>query len=104
MGDGHGQRQHSFVVDLDTCSSCHSEEMHTRPPAMGTPGEEITQNDQEPVLVMAGMPAVQSEPDPVGPMGFAILASLVGMGFGIVAAPWLTKWNKRADKGHDDEQ
>lgn len=106
MGDGHGAREHTFVVDLDTCSDCHSDDMHTAPAMTALTQEDTTGTDEgtdDPVLAMASMPTLQTEPDPVGPMGFAVLAALVGMGFGIVAAPWLTRWNRRIDKGHDND-
>jgi hypothetical protein len=59
----------------------------------------------EPVLSMASAVPVQTEPDPVSPFGFAVLASLVGMGFGMVIAPWLEKWNRRVkQKGQSNEK
>jgi formate-dependent nitrite reductase cytochrome c552 subunit len=103
MGEGHGQRVHSFTVDLESCSQCHEDEMHY-------PGEDaMTLEDDlgtamEPALSMASVVPLNSEPDPVSPFGFAVLASLVGMGFGIVVAPWLEKWNRRvSNEGNKDE-
>ena len=106
MGDGHGKREHSFIVDLNTCSDCHNDDMHNPIPADVMTQGSTTETAGEPVLAMAAMPTLQKEPDPVGPMGFAVLAALVGMGFGIIAAPWLTKWNRRIEKekGHENEQ
>jgi hypothetical protein len=103
IGDGHGRRVHSFTVDLNTCSSCHSGEMHYPIPGnpMSNDGEATT--GLQPVLSMASMPTIQSEPDPVGPLGFAVLASLVGMGFGIVLGPWLSKWSRHSNKGNENE-
>ena len=103
MGDGHGQRNHTFTVDLETCTSCHNDEMHIPQPAAAVADEEVSAEPQ-PVLSMASMPIFQREPEPVGPMGFAILATLVGMGFGIVAAPWIVKRNQSSNKGKKDEQ
>ncbi len=41
MGEGHGQRLHSFNVDLSTCNTCHSNDMHAATEAMSsTPTEE----------------------------------------------------------------
>jgi len=103
IGDGHGQRVHSFAVDLETCSDCHSDDMHYPLPGSAMTEEDNTATTQ-PVLSMASMPTIQNEPDPVGPMGFAVLSALVGMGFGIVAAPWLTKWNRRTKEEINNEQ
>lgn len=102
MGDGHGRRVHAFTVDLDTCSQCHNEEMHYPTGDAMTAGE--NPGASEPVVSMASAVPVQEEPDPVSPFGFAVLASLVGMGFGMIIAPWLEKWNRRVkDKGQKDE-
>lgn len=104
MGEGHGQRVHTFAVDLESCSQCHEDEMHY-PTASGamTPGDDSTAGT-EPVLSLAAAVPINSEPDPVSPFGFAVLASLVGMGFGIVVAPWLEKWNRRVNnEGNKDE-
>lgn len=105
LGEGHAKREHSFTVDLDTCSSCHSDDMHTAMSGLTMPASDTEEvKVTQPVISKASMPEIQSEPDPVGPMGFAVLASLVGMGFGIVVAPWLTKWSRRSDdEGKKDE-
>lgn len=104
MGEGHGKRMHTFTVDLESCSRCHEQEMHY-PTATGamTP-DDGSQETDTPVLSVASAVPVQDEPDPVSPFGFAVLASLVGMGFGIVIAPWLEKWNRRAkNEGEKDD-
>lgn len=103
MGEGHAKRLHSFTVDLDTCAGCHEDQMHTAQSAMVEPVNNEN-NENLPVLSMAtGAPIVQSEPDPVGPMGFAVLATLVGMGFGIVIAPWLNGRNQKSNQKTKDE-
>jgi len=104
LGDGHGQRVHEFAVDLETCAQCHDEGMHY--PVQGAmDGQGGSTLEPEPVLSMASAVPLQAEPDPVSPFGFAVLASLVGMGFGMVIAPWLEKWNRRIkEKRQNDEQ
>ncbi len=75
-------------------------------PAEGamTPEDDSIVEGTEPVLSLASAIPINNEPDPVSPFGFAVLASLVGMGFGIVVAPWLEKWNRRvSDEGKRDE-
>lgn len=91
MGDGHGRREHTFEVELDTCAECHSESMHSAP-AM------TTENQEE--MVQAGVvPPVdenlQTEPADVSPVGFGILGTLVGVAFGMLLAPWLDRWYKK---------
>jgi hypothetical protein len=43
--------------------------------------------------------SVVKEPEPVSPVGFASLAGLIGLAFGVVLAPWLDRWHKRNDPG-----
>jgi hypothetical protein len=66
--------------------------------------QDDSESSSESVISLASAFPLQNEPDPVSPFGFAVLASLVGMGFGIVVAPWLEKWNRRINKeGNRDE-
>ena len=104
MGEGHGQRLHTFTVDLQSCSQCHENEMHYPEAAGAMTSDETAAEANTPELTMASAVPIQNEPDPVSPFGFAVLASLVGMGFGIVIAPWLEKWNRRLNnEGKEDE-
>lgn len=105
MGEGHGQRLHTFTVDLESCSQCHENDMQHAPESAMAPEEDaLVEEKIEPAVSLASAVPMTSEPDPVSPFGFAVLASLVGMGFGIVAAPWLEKWSRRANKeGKKDE-
>jgi hypothetical protein len=93
MGDGHGQRMHTFAVDLETCGKCHGESMHypTVAAAAGVGSNLVTPNTIAPM----SMPQLNAAPEPVSPFGFAIIAALIGMGFGIVMAPWLENWYRR---------
>lgn len=104
MGEGHGQRVHTFTVDLESCSQCHASDMQHPAEGAMTPEDDSIVEGTEPVLSLASAVPINNEPDPVSPFGFAVLASLVGMGFGIVVAPWLEKWNRRvSDEGNRDE-
>jgi hypothetical protein len=51
--------------------------------------------DEDQVTVPMEMPSLTMTPDPVSPFGFAIIAALIGMGFGMVMAPWLENWYRR---------
>jgi hypothetical protein len=104
MGEGHGKRVHTFAVDLETCSQCHEGEMHYPDPSGAMSAEEDVEQAETPAISIASAVPINNDPDPVSPFGFAVLASLVGMGFGIVIAPWLEKWNRRAnEEGKKDE-
>ena len=94
MGEGHGKRSHTFTVDIATCSECHAQEMHAPTGHALLPGE----------LQEAGMTqpptnstAFSAQPNPVSPYSFVALAALVGMGFGMVLAPWLRNWYRQAN-------
>jgi formate-dependent nitrite reductase cytochrome c552 subunit len=93
MGDGHGQRMHTFAVDLETCAKCHGESMHYPTVAAASVGSNLATAD---TAVPLEMPPLHQTPDPVSPYGFAIIAALIGMGFGIILAPWLENWYRRS--------
>jgi predicted CXXCH cytochrome family protein len=100
MGGGHGQRLHTFDVDLASCNQCHGGEMHYPvQDAMGG-SEEIA----EAVVPAAfeGQPEVEraeiaAEPAPQESNPFThILAVVVGLGLGVIIAPALEGAYRRA--------
>ena len=101
MGEGHGQRDHTFAVDLETCSNCHtSESMHDATIVPTAPAAVVAASlGGHPAATEADMSAEAEAlplvPEPISPFGFAVIAALIGMGFGIVAAPWLESWYRR---------
>jgi predicted CXXCH cytochrome family protein len=90
--EGHATRDHSFNVRLDTCNKCHSYQMHDPQKAM-----DIKPTPQ-PVDAMAAVVTapVTTQPQPVSPFGFAIVAGLIGLAAGMVLAPWLEKMYKKS--------
>jgi hypothetical protein len=89
--DVHIARNHSFTVQLSTCTRCHADAMHNTavqtslaPTATPQPGLAAA--------VSGPTPAVQPEPEPVSPTGFAALAIVLGFGGGVVVSPWLERW------------
>jgi predicted CXXCH cytochrome family protein len=90
---GHSKRDHSFFVSLEACTSCHVGQMHDAP--VDVHKEQIA---AEPVLdAMAAVEAlpVNAEPIPVSPLGFTVLAGLVGVAFGIVVSPWIDRVRRK---------
>ena len=97
----HTVPDHSFNANLDSCNTCHSQQMHspteatnagvTSSPVSAQPTEEIK------------LASVTPEPDPVSPIGFSALAGLIGLAGGMVLAPWLERWYQRTVK-HDREE
>ncbi|MCP4428369.1 MAG: hypothetical protein GY803_28100 [Chloroflexi bacterium] len=93
MGDGHGQRHHTFLVDMETCAKCHAESMHY--PTVAAASIDLSPPAADEIAIPMEMPPLMMAPDPVSPYGFAVVAALLGMGFGIVLAPWLENWYRR---------
>ncbi len=92
MGDGHGQRRHTFQVDMDTCSQCHEDDMHYPLPDISAGGAP----DGAPgAAAGAAAPSLPVEPNPVSPFGFAVLAALLGTALGLILAPWSERWYRR---------
>ena len=92
--EGHAFRNHSFNVELSTCNKCHADRMH-EPVAMP-----MAQSTATPVEAMTSVNAmgVSLEPEPVSPVGFAVLAGVLGLGLGLVVSPWLERWYRNARK------
>ncbi|MBI5944037.1 MAG: hypothetical protein HY864_06685 [Chloroflexi bacterium] len=89
----HQVPDHSFKASVQTCNSCHTDQMHAD-------GEAATTNEHAAAAAEpshAPTPAVEMssivpEPTPVSPMGYAGLAVLIGLAAGMVLAPWLERW------------
>ena len=91
-GEGHARREHTFAVDMETCSGCHSEEMHF--PGSGSAGGGGGAIDAN---LQAFDGGIQTAPKPVSPLGFALLAVLIGAALGMILSPWSERWFRRAD-------
>ncbi len=102
--DAHAVPDHSFKANLDSCNACHADQMHSA--AQSAPS-----NTSASTTAPAAAPAVQQAgltpvPSPVSPLGYAGLAALVGLAAGMILAPWLEKFYRRAAKrpqGGEDE-
>ena len=96
--DVHALPNHSFKASIDSCNACHSTQMHSTTVIVGTPQPAVPSlTDTQ--IKEAGL---NPQPTPVSPIGFASLAALIGLAAGMVLAPWLEKWYRRAVK-HDGE-
>lgn len=101
--DAHAVPDHSFKANLDSCNTCHSEQMHSA--AEGTPGNASVTTTNS-ALAQVQQAGLTPAPSPVSPLGYAGLAGLVGLAAGMIMAPWLEKWYRRAAKrpqGGQDE-
>ena len=95
----HTVPDHSFNASLDSCNTCHEQEMHN-----STPQSNTTVTSAPPLAATeeVQLASVTPEPAPVSPVGFSALAGLLGLAGGMVLAPWLERWYQRVVK-HERE-
>ena len=109
--EGPEHRVHTFIVDLQSCTTCHGEELHNPSQTDPCDPEELAKAEEqglddypceaaEIIRTGLGMPdeeALTSEPEgvSVSPAGFAIVGTLIGMAAGMILAPWLEKWYRQ---------
>lgn len=91
--EGRAERAHTFRVQLTTCNSCHAFQMHD---PVGVNSEKV----ESPLDAMSSVETaeVSEDPDPVSPIGFAALTGLIGMGSGMILAPWLERFYRRMNQ------
>ena len=99
-GEGHGQRLHTFEVDLATCTQCHGEEMHfpaTEAAASGAADLMRTAYaplDESACVAEEGAIIEEPAPQPAQPLNYLLVAA-VGMGFGAAVTPVAENWYRR---------
>jgi hypothetical protein len=97
----HTVPDHSFNASLDSCNTCHAQQMHSPTEAKAPEGASAPVTvEPTPEMQLA---SVTPEPQPVGPLGFAGLAGLIGLAGGMVLAPWLERWYHRTLKQEHEE-
>jgi predicted CXXCH cytochrome family protein len=99
VGEGHGQREHTFAVDLDTCNQCHSQEMHliSMDEEADAAGVTIINNPIAGGESCEGSdPLTTSEPEsaPASPLNYMLVAA-VGLTFGMAVSPVAENWYGR---------
>ncbi len=102
LGMGNAQHSHTFVVDLNTCTQCHENEIHNPSAAMLVPASDATATPVVPpsALNSGSSGTVSATPEPASPVGFALFAGLIGLALGMVLAPWLERGATRLGLGH----
>lgn len=95
----HSVPDHSFNASLASCNTCHAEEMHGPTESAVSQGASASAQEEQ------TEPApVSPSPEPVGPMGFSVLAGVIGLAGGMVLAPWLERWYHSTVKRHEGEE
>jgi hypothetical protein len=97
----HTVPDHSFNASLASCNLCHSQQMHSPTEAKNPAG--TTQPVSVEPAAEIQLASVTPEPEPVSPMGFSVLAGLIGLAGGMVLAPWLERWYHRTVKHNREE-
>jgi predicted CXXCH cytochrome family protein len=105
LGEGHGQREHTFDVDLATCTECHGQEMHIPLSAEQTSGDtELAYSAYEPTTLASCEvedSQVASEPQQPRTRSFNyLLIAAVGMGCGVALTPWMEGFYRRLSGRH----
>jgi hypothetical protein len=64
-----------------------------------------TEGTSAPLAAGVEVPTVSVTPEPeaVSPMGFSAMAGMIGLAGGMVLAPWLERWFRRAVKQNKEE-
>jgi predicted CXXCH cytochrome family protein len=97
----HSVPDHSFNASLQSCNTCHADQMHSPTEAIAPDGANVPVSVQHENNVK--LASVTPEPAPVSPIGFSLLAGLIGLAGGMVLAPWLERWYRRTVK-HETEE
>ena len=101
-GAPHTVPDHSFNASLASCNTCHAQQMHSPTEAVNTK-ETTLAVPVEPTVEIKTI-SVAPQPDPISPVGFSVMAGLLGLAGGMVLAPWLERWYRRASKQPDEEK
>lgn len=97
----HAVPDHSFNASLDSCNTCHAQQMHSPTEAVNT--KESTSPILAKPTVEVKPASIAPQPDPVSPIGFSAMAGLLGLAGGMVLAPWLERGYRRVAKQKDQE-
>lgn len=95
----HKAPDHNFLPTLETCNKCHADQMHAPGQAVAAAAIKIEEAGgtptPEPTPAASPIPPVTNDPTPVSPLGFAVMAGMVGLAGGMVLAPWLQRGYRR---------
>ena len=97
----HTVPDHSFNANLESCNTCHSLQMHS--PTEATGATEASAPIPANATAELNLASITPEPDAVSPVGFSVLAGMIGLAGGMVLAPWLERWYRRLSK-HESEK
>ncbi len=100
--NAHKAPDHSFKPTLDTCNTCHVNQMHAPGQAVAAAAIKIEEAGgtptPQPGPAATAIPPITNQPASVSPLGFAGLAGFLGLAGGMVLSPWLEKLYRRMNK------
>lgn len=98
LGEGHGQRHHTFAVDLATCNACHGDQMHYPVESVGTDGLVVNNpaSTDANLSLLTDTQMMELSTTPTSPYNFVMLAAVIGLAFGFVGSPLFERWFRRA--------
>lgn len=101
LGEGHAQRSHTFVVDLETCNECHVRDMHypSDNEAVNGTGVHESGTGDSPLSNLNDGPAVELNPSSISPINLVVLTAILGLAFGFVGSPLLERWFQKVKGG-----
>lgn len=95
----HNAPDHSFVATINTCNQCHSNQMHGPGEAVAAAAIKVEvaggTATPQPTQAVTPVPPISNQPKPVSPVGFAIIAGMVGLAGGMVLTPWMERAYRR---------
>ena len=99
----HTVPDHSFNASLDSCNTCHAQQMHSSSDqAVNGTSAPLPEPQAQGANLTTGTD-ITKQPEPVSPVGFAVLAALLGLAGGMVLAPWLERWYQRTVKHNRED-
>jgi predicted CXXCH cytochrome family protein len=112
----HKVADHSFKASIQTCNTCHAEQMHaegeatseSNATAIAAASAPAPTPTSEPVVAHIDQAPISPEPAPVSPLGYAGITALIGIAAGMLLAPWLERGyrlvlKKSAEVRHDSK-
>lgn len=98
----HTVPDHSFKASLASCNTCHVQQMHSPTEAINTKESTVfISAEPTPEVQLA---SIAPEPGAVSPIGFSVMAGLIGLASGMVLAPWLERWYRRTVKQNREDK
>jgi hypothetical protein len=106
IGEAHKAPDHNFKPTIDTCSKCHTNQMHAPGEAVAAAAIKVEQlggtPTPEPSPVVTPDETTNNKPTPVSPLGYATIAAMFGLAGGVVLAPLLDRWYRLALKKSEE--